>query len=297
MRVAVLGNPDSWYFHDLARAAGAQHKLVSLPFTAIRSEVAADGVRVRAEEHSLDDFEAVLVRTMPPGSLEQVVFRMDCLLQLEAAGGTILNPPRSLETAVDKFLTSAKLQAAGLPTPRTIVCQTWEEGLAAFAALGNHVVLKPIFGGEGRGLTKLDDEALAERAFKMLTQLGAVLYLQEFIPHGGRDLRLLVLGDRIWGMQRINPDDWRTNASRGARTEPFEVTSALGDLASRAAATVGAPFAGVDIVLNHSGEPQVLEVNAVPGWKALSRTLQVDIAAEVLEFTARQVAARQGTVR
>ena len=62
----------------------------------------------------LAEFDAVLVRTMPPGSLEQVVFRMDCLGRYEAAGGVVINPARAIEAAVDKFLTSAKLQAAGL---------------------------------------------------------------------------------------------------------------------------------------------------------------------------------------
>src|SRR6478672_7666527 len=146
LRVAILGNADSWYFRDLVRAAPDQQELTAIPFTAIRSEINANGCDYRVNEHSLRDFDAILVRTMPPGSLEQVVFRMDCLLQLEAAGTFILNPPRAIETAVDKFLCSAKLQAAGLPTPRTMVCQTWEEGLAAFAALGNRAVLKPIFG-------------------------------------------------------------------------------------------------------------------------------------------------------
>ena len=60
--------------------------------------------------------------------------------------------------------------------------------MAAFERLGGDVVLKPLFGSEGRGITRLQDEALALRAFKMLEQLGAVLYLQEFIAHEGFDI-------------------------------------------------------------------------------------------------------------
>ena len=76
----------------------------------------------------------------------------------------------------------------------TIVCQTADEAMAGFAELGSDVVLKPLFGSEGRGITRLTDEALALRAFKMLEQLGAVLYLQEYIDHEGFDLR--PVGDR-----------------------------------------------------------------------------------------------------
>ena len=89
---------------------------------------------------------AVLVRTMPPGSLEQVVYRMDALGQLAAQGTVVMNPPRSLEVAVDKYLATVKLRAVGLLVPRTFVCQTPDAAMEAFAALGEDVVVKPLFG-------------------------------------------------------------------------------------------------------------------------------------------------------
>ena len=55
---------------------------------------------------------------MPPGSLEQVVFRMDALHRVAAAGVPVLNPPRAVEAAVDKYLTLSLLEQAGLPVPR-----------------------------------------------------------------------------------------------------------------------------------------------------------------------------------
>src|SRR5581483_11231031 len=165
-----------------------------------------------------------------------------------------------------------------------------EAAMSAFAELGGDVVLKPLFGAEGRGITRLDDEALALRAFKMLEQLGAVLYLQEFIDHEGADLRLLVIGRRVLGMRRRNPLDWRTNVSRGATAEPLEVTSELGEMALRAAAAVGAPLAGVDLLPGRDGGLYAIEVNAVPGWKALSRALNIDVAALVLEYIESRLA-------
>jgi ribosomal protein S6--L-glutamate ligase len=285
MRIAVLTSPESWYFRDLVRAAAGRHELTPIPFSRIASALnVGRGFSAASNESPLDDFDAVLVRTMPPGSLEQVVFRMDVLVELERRGVAVINPPRALETAVDKYLASARLQAAGLPTPRTWVCQTADEAMAGFAALGGDVVLKPLFGGEGRGITRLNDESLALRAFKMLAQLGAVLYLQEFIPHEGCDLRLLVLGDRVLGMRRRNPSDWRTNISRGAVGEPWERDEELAALAQRAAAAVGAPWAGVDLLPGRDGSLYVLEVNAVPGWKGLAETLKLDVAALALEF-------------
>jgi len=294
MRFAVLAAPDSWYLRDLIRAAGDRHEIVQVPFSEIASSIdSAQGLQIRSAGHDLADFDAVLVRTMPPGSLEQVVFRMDCLGQYEAAGGIVINPAKAVEAAVDKFLTSAKLAEAGLLTPQTICCQTPDDAMATFDELGGDVVLKPLFGSEGRGITRLNDEALALRAFKMLAQLGAVLYLQKFIEHEGCDLRLLVIGQQVLAMKRRNPLDWRTNISRGAKAEVFTPDPSLLDLAHRAAAAVGAPLAGVDLLPGRDGRLYCLEVNAVPGWKGLAKAHDVDVAGLVLDFVADQVRQRR----
>jgi RimK family alpha-L-glutamate ligase len=279
------------------RAAGDEHELVIVPFSSISAAVplttaARQLTTVTSAGHNLADFDAILVRTMPPGSLEQVVFRMDCLARYEAAGGIVINPARAVEAAVDKFLTTAKLHAAGLLTPRTICCQTADEAMIAFEQLGGDVVLKPLFGSEGRGITRLMDENLALRAFKMLAQLGAVLYLQEFVEHEGHDIRLLVVGDRVFSMRRINKLDWRTNISRGATAELFMPDDSIIEIARRAAVAVHAPIAGVDLLPGKDGRLYTIEVNAVPGWKALSKAHNIDIAKEVIEFAANQVKRR-----
>jgi ribosomal protein S6--L-glutamate ligase len=286
MRLAILAAPESWYARDLARAAGGRHEVVILPFDRLAARVTAEGIDVITGGVSLAEFDAVLVRTMPPGSLEQVVFRMDCLGRLEAGGTLVVNPPRAIEAAVDKFLTTARLRAAGLPTPATFTCQTVDEALAAFDTLGGDVVVKPLFGSEGRGIARLTDPALAQRAFTMLTQLGAVLYLQPFIPHEGFDLRLLLLGEDMLAIRRVSTSDWRTNLSRGARAEPLVPDDALVSLARRAAEAVGAPLAGVDLLPGRDGQVYVLEVNAVPGWKGLARAWQSDVSRRVIDWLA-----------
>jgi tetrahydromethanopterin:alpha-L-glutamate ligase len=298
MKFAVLASPDSWYARDLTRAAGSDHELAVLPFSEVSASVPCPlspvpcSLSIHSGGRDLRQFDAVLVRTMPPGSLEQVVFRMDCLGRYEAAGGVVINPARAIEAAVDKFLTTAKLRAAGLLTPRTICCQTADDAMVAFEQLGGDVVLKPLFGSEGRGITRLNDDNLALRAFKMLTQLGAVLYLQEFISHEGHDIRLLLIGERVLAMRRVNQLDWRTNISRGATAESFTPDDSLIELARRAAAAVGAPLAGVDVLPGKDGRLYTIEVNAVPGWKGLAKALRVDVARLVLDFVAEEVKRR-----
>jgi ribosomal protein S6--L-glutamate ligase len=131
---------------------------------------------------------------------------------------------------------------------------------------------------------RISDEAVAWRVFRTYEQLGHVIYQQEYVPHFGSDLRILVLGDRQHGIRRFNPTDWRTNVSRGAQTEAIELDDPLRELAWRAAQAVGAPFAGIDILPARDGRLLVLEVNAVPGWRALARTLHLDVASELLAW-------------
>jgi ribosomal protein S6--L-glutamate ligase len=290
MNIALLGSPTSWYLRDLERAAGQRHVIVPIAFDSITSRIATGDIAVIGKSHasgqmvSLNEFDGVLVRTMPPGSLEQVVFRMDALAALEAGGTRVINPPKAIEAAVDKYLTTMRLAQHGIPVPQTIACQTFDQAMEAFHSLGGDVVLKPIFGGEGRGIARIVDEALAHRAFRMLEGLGAVLYVQEFIPHDGSDLRLLWIGDRYVAVRRRNPLDWRTNVSRGAVAEQAETTPELLDLSRQAVLAVGATMAGVDLLQRPDGTWTVLEVNAVPGWQATARATGIDVAAWVLEL-------------
>lgn len=284
MHLIVLASPESWYLADLRRAAGQRHAIQQASFSRLVSRLDEKGWAVRSGEIDLASADGVLVRTMPPGSLEQVVFRMDALARLEAAGVPVVNPPKALEAAVDKYLASARLKAAGLPVPRTVVCQTVDDAMAAFDGLGGDVVVKPLFGSEGRGMVRVADEAVALRTFKALVQVQSVLYLQEFIAHDGFDLRLLLVGGRVLAMKRTNPTDWRTNVARGATTQPFEPTDEMIRMAQAAALTLGAPLAGVDLLPARDGRLFVLEVNAVPGWRALAATLQIDVAALVLDY-------------
>jgi ribosomal protein S6--L-glutamate ligase len=279
MHLAFLAGGDGWHVRDLHRAAAAHgHRADTLDFRRVAAGVAA-------EPGLLAGYDAVLVRTMPPGSLEQVVFRMDVLHRLAARGVAVVNPPAALEACIDKYLASARLEAAGLPVPPTVVCQHTDEAMTAFAELGGDVIVKPLFGSEGRGMLRVADPDLAWRTFRTLERLQSVIYLQKVIAHPGWDLRVFVLGGRVLtAMRRRANGGWRTNVAQGGRGEPVSLTAAEERLALDAAGAVGAPVAGVDLLPGPDGRWYVLEVNAVPGWRALAPVTGVDVAAEILHF-------------
>lgn len=296
MRIAVLGNAGSWYVDDLARAAREHgHECFQVDY---RRTVARVGLTEGwfTGEVDLSTLDALIVRTMPPGSLEQVVYRMDALARLEAAGAIVLNPPKAIECAVDKYLTTAKLAAAGLPVPETVVCEQAEDAMAAFEELGGDVVVKPIFGSEGRGILRLSDIDLAFRTFRTLQRTQSVLYLQRYVEHEGFDVRLLVLDGRVIGaMQRRSSDDFRTNVARSASPERHEATQREVAWALQAAAATGAHFAGVDVLYDRRlGQGYVVEVNAVPGWRAFHKTTGCDVAGLVVQSLQERVSGGAG---
>jgi tetrahydromethanopterin:alpha-L-glutamate ligase len=240
---------------------------------------------VRAAGIDLLTTDGVLVRMMPPGSLEQVVFRMDALHRVVAAGVPVLNPPRAVEAAVDKYLTLSLLDQSGIAVPATWAGESATDALEVFQALGGDVIVKPLFGSEGRGLLRISESELAWRTFHALERLNAVLYLQRVVRHPGYDLRVFVLrGEALGAMRRhAQPGEWRTNVSLGGRAEPCRLEPEAERLALAAARAIGAEMAGIDLIMDLDlGRLVVLEVNAVPGWRALARVTGIDVAAAIL---------------
>jgi RimK family alpha-L-glutamate ligase len=278
LRVAVLGSTGGWHASRLEGALAARgHECLFAPVTRMVGRI--DGaVGLHGRDVALDACDVVLVRGIPRGSLEQVVFRVDALHALAAGGVRVVNPAPAIERTVDKFLASVLLARAGLPTPRTIACERADDALAAFAELGGDVIVKPLFGSMGSGMARVSDPDVAARVFGALELERAVYYLQETVPHAGRDVRALVVGDRVVAAIARVGSGWRSNLARGARAEPVRLDEAREELALRAVAAVGADYGGVDLLRGEDGRDFVLEVNGIPGWHGVERVTGADVA-------------------
>jgi len=283
VKVAILGSRSGWHEVRLERALRERGvETVVAPITGLAAAVAG-GERLVAGGVRLDDCGAVIVRAIPAGSLEQVIFRVDALHRLARLGVRVINSPRCVERTVDKYFTSTLLEDSGLPTPRTRVCERLDDALAAFEALGGDVVVKPLFGSEGRGIVRVSDPDLAYRTCRALEMTRSVFYLQEFVPHGGRDIRAFVVGGRLVAAMTRWAAGWKTNVSQGARTEPVVLPDARERLSVQAAALLEADYAGVDLLEADDGRILVIEVNGIPGWRGLQQTTDVDVAGAIAE--------------
>ena len=284
MQVAILSTPTGWHTDELSRALAERgHTSRVLPYEGLVARLGtgrnvARGLSIQSK--AILDVDAVLARMIPNGSLEQIIYRMDSLHWIEKRGVPVMNSPRAIERSVDKFYTTALLQEAGLPTPETVVCEGAADAMAAVLAMGD-VVIKPIFGSMGHGIVRVNDPDVAFRAVRALEQLRTVFYVQRAVDHGGKDVRVFVVGGRVVGaIERQAPEGhWRTNVSLGGAARPLDLPLAWERLALDAAAAIGADYAGVDLLPSRDGAIFVLEVNGIPGWRGLKQATGIDVAA------------------
>ena len=166
---------------------------------------------IQAGESNLTSFDAVIVRTMPPGSLEQVVYRMDALWRLEAAGVVVLNPPKAVECAVDKYLASVRLESAGLTVPPRSSAKMPRRHSRRSTAWGATSSLNQ-FRLRRAGDRPRQRSGSGPPHVSDLERIGAVLYVQQFIENEGFDVRVMVLDGRMLGAmrRRANGDFRRT---------------------------------------------------------------------------------------
>jgi len=236
----------------------------------------------------LDDLNALIIRPIGRGSLEELVFRMDMLYKLERQGFYMVNPPAAIEHCVDKYDILALLEDVGVPVPRTLATESVNEALAAFQELGGDVVVKPVFGSRGQGATRVVDVDIADTIFKAITFHHGVIYMQEFVQHGHSDIRAFVIGDRVVASMRRVAEGWKTNYSQGAKPAPAKISREFEELAIKSARAVGCKIAGVDILEGPEG-PRIVDVNSQPGWKGLQVVAKVNIADEILDFVLSEI--------
>ena len=279
--VALVVEGMDWHARVLTKAfaaLGVRTTAVSLQSCAIETE-RAFGLNIAGLGDRLPD--AVLVRTMSGGTFQAVTLRLGILHALRDVGVLVWNDACAIERCVDKSMTSFLLAHAGIPTPATWAVETQAAARAIVReqAVQGPLVLKPLFGSQGRGLKLIRTEADLPAA----DAVAGVYYLQRYAgvesDGGFRDLRLLVSQGRIIAAMARHSAHWVTNVKQGGRPLPVVVDQEIRELAVRASAAVGASFAGVDIVCGSDGAPTVLEVNSMPAWSGLQKVTRASIAA------------------
>jgi len=285
LKIGILTrNRDSWSSTQLRKALAKRNiPHIFFSFPQLIARVGYKPYLNVGNTSILEELDALLIRPIGQGSLEEIVFRMDMLYRLQRLGLYVINPPEAIEHCVDKYDLLAILEDNGIPVPRTAVTENVDEALKAFNELGGDVVVKPIFGSRGIGSTRVKDPEIASTVFRAITFYHGVIYLQEFVHHGFSDIRAFVVGDRVAATMRRVADSWKTNYSQGARPEPLKLDKAMDEMAVKSAKLIECRIAGVDILESPRGA-LVVEVNSQPGWRGLQSVTRVNIADEIVAF-------------
>ena len=281
-RIAIFTDDPGWHGKQLCLAFAArdcQASYVSL--TECRLQLSGPGLPVLLPGFADRLPDAVFVRGVPGGSLEEVVFYLDILHALQMLGVPVYNHGRAIELSVDKGMTSFLLQRAGLPSPPTWVLRDRDQALqicAAELAAGHYLISKPLFGSQGEGIRRIEKST----DLLWLTASHGIYYLQRFVECAGdgySDVRVFVINGQAVAAMRRRGISWLNNVARGASCETIGLDGEMATLAIQAAATLQMDYAGVDIICAADGGYQIIEVNSVPAWKGLQSVSPVDIAA------------------
>jgi ribosomal protein S6--L-glutamate ligase len=288
----MLGGGQGWHADQLRQACRRRGcEFERADYESLAAKVDSAGVsrgNVTCSAGDVRSFDVILTRTMPAASLDRITFRLATLHHLHRAGQRIVNSAASLEIAIDKYATLSVVAGLEYPVPETRVVQSRRDAMEAFRELGGDCVVKPIFGGEGRGVMRVSSIDLALTTFATLDQLDAAIYLQRFIPPGGCDTRLLKIGHTVIGLRRTNSTDFRTNLSHGGRACLVDVEPWQSDLANRVCESIGLGYGSVDLIDDEDHGYRVVEVNAIPGWQGAQsvcdRANQPAIADQIVDL-------------
>ena len=297
-RILLVSDQRDWHVRQMENAlrrAGAGAARIDLADCGFDTQ-SPSGLALPGLGQSLPD--AVLVRTLDKGSFEAITKRLGVLHALADLGVAVWNDARAIERCVDKSMTSFLLARRGVTTPPTWTLESTAaaRALAARETLRGPLVLKPLFGAQGKGLRliRAPDDLPAPEA------VAGVYYLQRFQPvegEGFRDFRLFVVRGRVVAAMMRSASTWVTNVKQGGRPIAAAPDAKMKNLAIAAADAVGASIAGVDILVGVGGAPTVLEVNSMPAWSGLQKVAPRNIAKEIASALMAELARRPASAR
>ncbi len=218
-------------------------------------------------------------------------FRSIHLTAALEASARVINPLRCSLVAGNKLFAHVALAKHNVKTPRSMLAFTQESVLKALDELGYPAVLKPTVGSWGRLIALISDRHTAEAVIEdreHMFPLYQVYYLQEYVKRPPRDIRAIVVGDRVVGAiyRYSGNDSWKTNMALGGRAERCDITNELEDICIKACKAVEGEIVGVDLMEDESKGLLVHEVNPTTEFKNVARVSNARIADEMIDYIA-----------
>ncbi len=192
---------------------------------------------------------------------------------------------KAFTTGHDKFLTHLELAKHNIPMPKTYISPTVFAAKVILKKMSFPVIMKIPHGTQGKGVVFAESYAAASSMLDTLNALKQPFIIQEYIETGGKDVRAIVVGDKVVaGMQRIStPDEKRSNIHAGGSGLPVSISPRAKKIAIDAAKAIGAEICGVDILEGPTG-PLVIEVNLSPGLQGITQATEINVADKIAKY-------------
>jgi ribosomal protein S6--L-glutamate ligase len=252
-------------------------------------DLAGDEPDLEYRGRQLSHYDAVLPRI----GASITFFGLAVVRQFEQMDVYTPNTANGIANSRDKLRAIQILSRHDIRIPETTFVRDRNDVLPAIERAGGApVVIKLLEGTQGIGVILAPDTKVAEAVIETLQSTKQNVLIQRFVAESkGRDIRALVVGDRVVAAmrRRAQPGEFRSNVHRGGTTESVELDPEYARVAVRSAQIMGLRVAGVDMLESDRG-PAVLEVNSSPGLEGIETATQLDVAGAIIDYMASQVA-------
>ena len=209
---------------------------------------------------------------------------------LEGLGASVINPLNTSIVCGNKLFTHMKLKNAGIKTPKVITTFSYEAALSALDIFGYPTIIKPTIGSWGRLIALLKDKDAAKAVIEdrqHMFPLYQIYYFEEFVDRPPRDIRAIVIGDRVVAaIYRYSENsEWKTNMALGGRAESCPVTKELEDICIKSTQAVGGKIVGVDLMESSRDGLLVHEVNNTTEFKNTVRVTGIPIQNMIVDYS------------
>jgi ribosomal protein S6--L-glutamate ligase len=208
----------------------------------------------------------------------------------EMMGVPVLNGAQAISQSRDKLRALQLLCRGGLDVPRTVMAHDRSNVRKLVEEVGGlPVIIKLLRGTHGVGVMIAHTLQEVQTIVNTFWDLGQEVVLQEFVAESqGRDVRVLVVGERVVGAMRrkAKKGEFRSNLHRGGEGSALELPPEYARAAVRAARLLGLELAGVDMLEGREG-PRLMELNSSPGFEGLEKATGQDIAGDIVAHALR----------
>ncbi len=291
MKLAILSrSPDAYSTRRLRFAAEERgHKVRVLNTLRFAIDLSTNEPDLQYRGRPISDYDAVLPRI----GASITYFGTAVVRQFEQMDVFTPNTSNGIINSRDKLRSLQVLSRHDLAIPASTFVRDRQDAPAAIRRVGGApVIIKLLEGTQGVGVILAPDAKIAEAIIETLQTTGTNVLLQQFVAESkGRDIRALVVGDRVVAAMRrqAQPGEFRSNVHRGGSVEAIDIDPDYQRAAVRATQIMGLRVAGVDMLEGDEG-PLILEVNSSPGLEGIESATELDVAGAIIDHIDYQVA-------